>query len=178
MTGSLPWPLLGVLGASLLVSLATDLASRRILDVVTYPAFFLALGYRLFSEGLGTPETGLLSGLLGAPLASALFLVSALRGKMGWGDVKLMAVVGACFGWPLSLTALVFVSLCGALQAAVTLLWQGAVWETVSGLFRRLAVRARLASPAGVPDPERRIPYGLAIVAGAFWTVFWSRGQP
>lgn len=165
--------LTSVVGVALLASVATDLLFRRILDAVTYPALALGLGIRFFAEGLGDVEHGLLSGLLGAGLAAGMLAFLAWRGRMGWGDVKLMAVVGAVFGYPLALAALVFTSLVGALQAVVTLIWQGAVWDTLLGVGRRLAERLRLL-PGAVHEARRHIPYGVAIALGSLWAMWWE----
>lgn len=139
----------GGLGVVLAISVATDLATRRIPDAVTYPALALALVVRAVAEGPGDLESGFWSGLLGGGSALAGFSLLAWRGRMGWGDAKLMGVVGAALGYPLVLAALVFISLCGALQAVVTLVWQ------------------RGAS-------RRYIPYGVAIALGSFWAMWWQ----
>ncbi|MBX5483154.1 MAG: prepilin peptidase, partial [Myxococcaceae bacterium] len=101
--------------------------------------------------------------------------VLAWRGKMGWGDVKLMGAAGVVFGYPLALTALIFTSLAGALQAVVTLLWQGRFWETLSNWGRRWAVRARLLPKETKLGPARHIPYGVAIAVGCVWAMWWDR---
>ncbi len=168
-----------LLATALIVSVVTDLLTRRILDVVTYPAMALALVLRALLGGLGDFEQGFLSGLLAASGAAGLFAMLAGFGKgFGWGDVKLMGAVGACLGYPLILAALVFISLSGALQAAVTLLWHGAFWQTVSGALRRWAARARLAKEVGEELPRRHIPYGVAIALGSFWAMWWDRFRP
>jgi prepilin peptidase CpaA len=165
--------LTSVLGVALATSVATDLLWRRILDAVTYPALALALGIRLFVEGWGSSEAGLLSGLIGVLIGAGIFALFAWRGRMGWGDVKLMGVVGAVFGYPLVMAALVFTSLVGALQAAITLIWHGAVFDTMAAFGRRLAERARLL-PKAVEGARRHIPYGVAIALGSLWTMWWE----
>ena len=169
------WLLLAV---ALVVSVVTDLMSRRILDVVTLPTAALALGLRAFHEGLGDLEHGAISGLVGAAGAGLLFGVLALRKRgFGWGDVKLMIGVGAAFGYPLVMASLVFISLAGALQAVVTLLWQGTVWNTVSSMMGRLAVKVKLASATPDTGPGRHIPYGVAIALGSFWAMWWDHAN-
>ncbi len=162
-----------MLAVALGVSVVTDLLQRRILDVITYPCLLLALVLRLALVGVGGPEAGLLSGVLGGLLGGLLFVLAAWRGKMGWGDAKLMAAVGAIFGYPDVVALLVFVSLAGALQAVVSLLWQGAAWQTLRGAARRWAVRARLLVAEEAPFLQRKIPYGVAIAAGSVWALFW-----
>jgi prepilin peptidase CpaA len=166
-----------VLGVALLISVVTDVVSRRILDVVTLPAIAGALALRLVLQGVGDLEHGLVSGLVAGAGAAALFAPAAWRGRMGWGDVKLVAAVGATFGYPLVLAGLVFITLVGALQALVTLIWHGALWETVAGVLRRWAARLRVASRSAVAAPNRQIPYGVAIAVGSFWAMWWQRAS-
>lgn len=165
--------LISVAGVALFASVTTDLLWRRIFDAVTHPALALALGIRWATEGLGDADRGLLSGLCGAAISAAIFALLAWRGRMGWGDAKLMAAVGAAFGYPLAVAALVFTSLVGALQALVTLLWHGAVWDTLAVVGRRLGARLRLL-PEAVQGAQRHIPYGVAIALGSLWAVWWE----
>ena len=163
-----------VLTVALLVSVLTDLASKRIPNLVTLPMTAIALGLRAHLEGFGDIETGVVSGLVGGTGAGALFTVLALRGEsFGWGDVKLVAAVGTTFGFPLIMGALLFISLAGALQAIVALIWQGAVWDTLRGLALRWGKRLKGSS---TPEaPARRIPYGIAIAVGSFWAMWWDK---
>jgi prepilin peptidase CpaA len=168
-----------VLAVALVISVVTDLMSRRILDLVTFPTVVVALGLRAWGDGLGDPEKGAISGLIGAVGAFALFAMLAWRGRgFGWGDVKLMAAVGACLGYPLVMAALVFISLVGFVQALITLIWQGAVWETLFAAGERvgrfLKVKPR---PAGTTTARRTIPYGVAIALGSFWAMWWQWGS-
>ncbi len=167
----------GVLAGVLAVSLVTDLLWRRILDAVTYPALLLCLGLRTWGGGVGDAESGLVSGLIAAALGFVLFAVVAWRGRMGWGDAKLMAVVGAALGYPAVLAALVFVSLVGALQAVVTLLWHGQVWDTIATVGRRWAVKTRLLPKETNAAQTRHIPYGVAIAVGTAWAMWWEHSS-
>jgi prepilin peptidase CpaA len=164
-----------VLGVALVISVVTDLLSRRILDWVTFPAMVGALGLRWALQGWGDLEHGVLSGLVAGAAGAALFTPAAWRERMGWGDVKLVAAVGAAFGYPLGVAAIVFITLVGAVQALVTLIWHGVVWETLARSIRRVAQRARLAPAQVEAEPSRRIPYGVAIAVGSFWAMFWQR---
>lgn len=170
-----------LLAAVLVISVVTDLLSRRILDVLTYPAMAIALLARfVFSRGtfelhpaLGTIETGFVSGAVAALGSAAIFALFAWRGTMGWGDVKLIALVGAVMGFHLAQSALVRIALVGAVQAIVFLIWHGKTGETFGALLRRWAVKARLVSKDGAPETERQhIPYALAIAIGSFWAIW------
>ncbi|MFT3835764.1 MAG: A24 family peptidase [Myxococcaceae bacterium] len=166
--------LFGVLGVALLISVLTDIASRRILDLVTWPAMAICLLLRLWEEGLGDLEHGLVSGLVGVGGGAGLFaLLAAWKKSFGWGDVKLMAAVGAAFGYPLIMAGLLFVSLTGALQAVVSLIWQGAVWDTLRGLIVGLGKKLKLTKETET-QASRHIPYGVAIALGSVWAMWWD----
>ncbi len=166
-----------VLTVALVISVVTDVARRRILDLVTYPTMLVALGLRWAMAGPGDLESGLISGLAAGGGAGALFALSAWRGGgFGWGDVKLVAAVGAAFGYPLMMGGLIFISLAGFLQAIVTLMWDGAVWDTFRGVAARWGKRLKITKSA-VVAPARRIPYGVAIALGSFWAMWWDRSN-
>ncbi|MFL5344797.1 MAG: prepilin peptidase [Hyalangium sp.] len=166
-----------ILGAALVISVVTDVLRQRILDIVTYPLVVIALGVRLWSEGVGDLDTGLISGLVSGVGLAALLLPGALRGKMGWGDVKLMGGVGAVLGFPAVMAAGAFISLAGFFQAVVTIIWKGEVWDTLAAAGRRWAVRARLLRADTAPMTQRHIPYGVAIALGTFWAMWWQQSN-
>ncbi len=158
-----------VLALALVVSLVTDLRARRIYDLVTYPAMALALGLRVFLEGLGDLDVGLGSGVAGLVAAVGCFGAFAVSGKgLGWGDVKLAGVMGAALGFPRALTGVLLIAVVGALQAIVSLIWQGALSDTV----RRVLTKGGQGD--GVDTPQRHIPYGVAIALGSFWAMWWD----
>ncbi len=160
-------PALQVLvGVVALLSVLTDLRRQRLLDVVNYPSLAAALLLRLGHEGLGGLDEGLQSGVLGALALSALFVPFAAMGRLGWGDVKLLAVMGAALGLPLVPGLAIAVSLAGAAQ--------GALWAAKHG---QIAATMRQVVAPGTTSPEstRHIPYGLSIAVGAVCTVGWDR---
>jgi prepilin peptidase CpaA len=167
---ALLWTLLGI---ALLVSVVTDVLARKILDLVTLPTLGLALSARAYKEGWGDLERGALSGLVSALGAAAIFMVLAWKGRFGWGDVKLMAAVGAVFGYPTVMAAMIFISLAGAVQAVVTLMWQGEALSTVRAVGDRWLGAFRKGK-AVEGAPLRSIPYGVAIALGSFWAMWWQ----
>jgi prepilin peptidase CpaA len=164
-----------------LAGTVTDLRESRIPNRLTVAA---ALAGLLLN--------GLLFGLLGGTLgAAALGSVAALAGGgvcllvfgllgaihfMGFGDVKLMAAVGALLRWPLALVALVDVALAGGLVALGFALGRRRLRQVAGNLLRlgRRAVRPRRAGPA---LELHRVPYALAILLGTLWSVL-SRYLP
>ena len=160
--------LFALLALTLAVGVATDLKRRTIPDLLTYPAMAACLSLRLYFEGVGELTTGLLSGLAGLAASTLWFGAFALRKKgLGWGDVKLAAVMGAAFGMPLTVAAVAFVSLAGAFQAVVSLIWAGALSDTVRSV---LAPKSKGDSSL----PKRQIPYGVAIALGSAWAMWWD----
>jgi prepilin peptidase CpaA len=168
----------GVLSIALLVSVITDLTSRRIPDFITWPTALLALAFRLWRGGVGDLDTGFLSGLIAASGAGGLLALWAFRGKIGWGDVKLLFAVGAVFGYPLITGALIFISLCGALQAVVTLIWKGSVWSTTRRVLVTFGKRLKLTKGETSQEEPHYIPYGVAIALGSFWAMWWEQSNP
>ncbi|MFT3707615.1 MAG: A24 family peptidase [Archangium sp.] len=152
-----------LLALVLVIAVITDLRSRTIHDLVTYPALVAMLAIRFKFEGVGDEALGLLSGLAGAAIAGGWFGVFALRKSLGWGDVKLALVMGAAFGFPRVFLAVVFISLAGAFQAVVSLIWQGKLSDTVRGVLARDG-----------ETPKKHIPYGVAIALGSLIAMWWD----
>ncbi len=145
------------LGISLIyVSLLTaifviDLENQLVLDKVIYPGMALALAFSFFWPGLGVISS-LIGGAIGLAAMALPFII--YRRGMGFGDVKLGALVGLMSGYPLVFVALLLSVITGGLVAAillafkikkrsdpipfapflatsamVTLLWGQAIWQ-------------------------------------------------
>ena len=84
-------------------------------------------------------------------------------GKLGGGDVKLLAAVGLWFDFTGALWAILAVVLAGGLLALVVLILRAFGW---SEEMRRRVVLLR---------PRGGIPYGVAIAAGALITMALQR---
>lgn len=164
LTEQVLWPIIGL--ATVTVS-AFELRGHRPPSWISVLTLVVALVVRAALEGLGSVDAGLGSGLLGALGCAVPFSIFAFAGKRaGWGDVTLMAAVGAGFGVPRALAAVMLISLVGALVALFFI------------LRRRRSASVRGAdstegSRDGV-DSGRSIPYGVAIALGAAWAMVWS----
>jgi len=125
-----------------LVALAyIDLDTWLLPHEITWPLLAVGLASPIWNKQLTFPESA-----IGAAAGFALFAAVALFGErvlkretMGWGDVWLLAGIGAWLGWP----ALLPVVLLSAVQGAVV----GSVL---------LAVRSSRAPPAPAPPPADR----------------------
>lgn len=156
------------LSVALLIAVATDVRHRRIPNVLTVLTAALALAFRFWRHGLGdlSAETdGLLSGAVASVGSAMCFIPWALKGKMGFGDVKLVGAAGAVFGWPSAAAMLLFVSLAGFFQAILTLTWRKEMFSTLKQLVRK----------SDGPAPAQ-LPFSIAIALGCFWTMWWELG--
>lgn len=159
------WPLIGLCAVAAAVF---DVKKGSIPAVLAWAGLVLALVFRLALGGVGTIETGLLSGVLGALACAVPFGVLALSGpRVGWNDVKLLAAVGAGFGIPRALAAVLLISVVGALAAIFFVV-----------IKRRGSASVRAAESNAVPraavDSARSIPYGVPIALGALWAMVWA----
>jgi leader peptidase (prepilin peptidase)/N-methyltransferase len=103
--------------AALLAVSLIDLESRIIPDVISLPG----IGAGILCASLLMPEIGLKSSLLGIFagggllwILSEVYRVARKREGLGFGDVKLLAMVGAYLGWPGALFTIFFGSLIGS----------------------------------------------------------------
>jgi len=140
-----------VYGAILALILVTDLARRRIPNVIVYPAIALAAMTAFFTPGLD-PRSALAGGLVGF----AIYLVIALIGRvaygpgaLGMGDVKLATFIGLVAGFPLVIVAVVVAILS-------------------AGLTGLILIVTRLR---GRRDP---IPYAPFLIAGTAVAAIWG----
>jgi prepilin signal peptidase PulO-like enzyme (type II secretory pathway) len=104
-----------------------DLEQGLILNKVVYPGMVVALLLSLLPQSWLTHtiwltpviKPGIASAALGGGIGFALFLLIAIvsRGGMGWGDVKLAALIGLATGFPLVFVAIIMGAILGAIVA-------------------------------------------------------------
>jgi leader peptidase (prepilin peptidase)/N-methyltransferase len=147
-----------------------DLEHGLILNKVVYPSMVVALLLALIPQSWLTQEfwltpaikPGIASAALGGGIGFVVFLLIALvsRGGLGWGDVKLAALIGLATGSPLVFVAIIMAAILGgivavgllisrrrkrreaipfgpflALAAMVTLLWGSNILDWYLGLM-------------------------------------------
>jgi leader peptidase (prepilin peptidase)/N-methyltransferase len=137
-----------------IVLLVIDLEHRLILNKVVYPAMALALLLSiLFSFFLSPLDIvpGILEAAIGGGIGLVLFLLVVIvsRGGMGWGDVKLAALIGLVTGFPLIFVALLLAVIVGGL---------------VAGLLLTLKVKGR----------REAIPFAPFLSLAAIATLLWG----
>jgi leader peptidase (prepilin peptidase)/N-methyltransferase len=109
-----------------------DLEQGLILNKVVYPGMVVALLLALLPQSWLTQETwltqvikpGIASAALGGAIGFAIFLLITLvsRGGMGWGDVKLAALIGLATGFPLVFLAIIMGAILGGIVAVALLI--------------------------------------------------------
>jgi leader peptidase (prepilin peptidase) / N-methyltransferase len=163
------WVALGYFAfATSLVALAyIDLDTWLLPSQITWPLLALGLLSPLWNRGLPWRES-----LIGGAIGYALFAAVALFGEkilkrevMGWGDVWLLAGIGAWLGWQALLPVVLLSATQGALVGVVLLLL-GKTPDGNGNLTQPPAVDAPPADDDWVP-PKNAVPYGpfLALAA-------------
>jgi prepilin peptidase CpaA len=150
------------LTALLGVACATDVAKRRIPNIVVVAIFVLGLVEQWRLGGM----TGLLLALAVGAGFFALFFLPWAFGKMGGGDLKLFTAV-AVWITPAKLTSFVFYTALAAIPLAVLTY----VLHQVKGRDLVLATHG-----VDTPTPPRAtVPVAVAITCGALITLSpWS----
>jgi prepilin signal peptidase PulO-like enzyme (type II secretory pathway) len=123
------------------VAVVTDLWKGKIYNWLTLPLLLAAPVWHFMSRGL----PGLWFSLQGLGVVAILFAALCLIGggkATKFGDLKLMAVVGALGGMHFVLWALLFMSLSGPLVALPVLLRRGVLLYTVRNFGLNMAARA------------------------------------
>ncbi|WP_377890041.1 prepilin peptidase [Alkalihalobacillus sp. R86527] len=157
-----------ILVVTLLLSFYTDIRSRKILNIVTFPAMLVGLIYYTITlgfEGLLFSSAGLLVGFL-------LLFIPYLLGGMGAGDVKLLAAVGALTGVTFVLHSFVYTALVGGVIGLILLI-RRLEFKEISPLYL-LSFFYLLKNLTSGNDDKPRItfPYGVAITVGTLCTFF------
>lgn len=100
-----------------------DLERRLILNKVVYPSLAVALLSSVFLSQLPIVPS-ITQAVIGGSIGLILFLLIVVisRGGMGWGDVKMAALIGLVVGFPLVFVALLLAVLLGGLVAGALLL--------------------------------------------------------
>jgi leader peptidase (prepilin peptidase)/N-methyltransferase len=147
-----PTPLLAVrlvFACGLIVLAVTDLRERLLPNAVTYPGIAVGL-----AASLALPP-GLVSALVGAAgFAFVLWAIGEVVGRLmgrealGFGDVKMAAMIGAFLGWPLAVLTFALVGLVGtALAILIVIVARNRHYEIPLGTM--LAAAALVAAFRG-----------------------------
>jgi len=156
----------GFTAALLLVSVI-DLDHRFIPDEVSLPGILLGLGVSFLPGGPSPLEAAAGALLGGGVLWAVAWTYERLTGVegMGFGDVKLLAMIGAFLGWRAVPAVLVIASVTGSFAGVAAMLAPG-TRERRRRVVRRLGLRA-LAAALRRAARRTEIPFGPFLALGA-----------
>jgi prepilin peptidase CpaA len=156
-----------LLAATLITAAVTDLRSRRIPNLLTYPMMAAALACHFAASG----GAGVLFGLSGLALGIAVFIIPYAMGGMGAGDVKLMGAAGAALGANGVLTAAIYTGVIGGVYAVALMLvhrrQSREIFARYATTFKTLAFTGEfIPIPASENEKKPKLCYGVAIAMG------------
>jgi prepilin peptidase CpaA len=158
----------GAVIATGVVAIITDLATRRVPNVLTFGTAGVALIFALATKGWA----GLALALGGWAVGCALFLPWFLLGGMGAGDVKLLAGFGAWLGPGAAVWAALYAGVAGGPMALVVAAANGYLKKSFTNLwclltFWRVAGIQPLPTLTLRTAQSPRLPYAIPIAVGA-----------
>ena len=149
-----------VFGCALIVLFAIDLEHHLLPNAVTLPGIVVGLAFSFVTEpGWQASLLGILVG------GGVLYLIGETYYRirheegLGMGDVKMLAMIGAFIGWPLTLITLAMSSIAGSLVGVVLIATRrgGLKYALPFGTF--LALGAAAATALGAPLLDWYIAY-------------------
>jgi leader peptidase (prepilin peptidase)/N-methyltransferase len=139
-----------VFGCLLLVLFAIDLEHQLLPNVLTVPGIIAGF---LFST---VAEPGWMASLAGIVLGGGslwllyeVWLAIRREEALGFGDVKMLAMIGAFLGWRLMLLALVLASFAGSLIGLIILAARKGTMKSALPFGTFLAAGAAIAATLG-----------------------------
>jgi prepilin peptidase CpaA len=177
LQGSVPPLVLGCAAAFLFFAVESDLRSRRVPNLLTFPALFGAL---LVSPWFGA-TSGPSEAAAGAALGFALLVGPYAIGGMGAGDVKALMALGAWLGPEAILGAAAWALLAAGAFGLCLLALRGEVVAFASRWGRNLLGTLTLRRLTYEPPPAgsgaaHGIPFAVALAIGL--TAQWLGGSP
>ena len=139
-----------ILGCALIVLFAIDLEHQILPDAITLPGIVVGFAFSFFT-GVGWLPS-LLGILFGGGILWAMFeLWLRLRGieALGFGDVKMLAMVGAFLGWKLTFMTLLLGSFAGSIVGLALIAFRRGGMQTALPFGTFLALGAAAAAVFG-----------------------------
>lgn len=169
----------------------TDLTRRKIYNWITYPGILTALSLNTLGSLLQTralmseellwefgwiPLSESLTGLL---LCGFIMLVCFVLFRVGGGDVKFMAMLGAFLGPDRGLASILWTFYFGACVGLIILIWRVGITRMMLLIFRRIVSALAPTWVRPLKDDEQEqfhLPLFLApcVIAGVAVVLFLS----
>ena len=141
-----------VFSCAMIVLFAIDLEHQILPNVITLPGIVLGLAASVFlPPGWRSASIGVLVGGGVLWLVAEVYLRARGIEGMGMGDVKMLAMIGAFLGWPLTVLTLVGASFAGALVGVAVMVIGRKDWQYALPFGTFLAVGAVAAGLWGQP---------------------------
>lgn len=138
----------------LIVITFIDIDQMIIPDVISIPGIIIAIiaGMMFLTDPLNYDNLGIKGTIFGFLMGGGLFLLIAIlsKGGMGGGDIKLMALFGACLGWKAVLMVTFIGSLLGSIYGIILMIFKGKGRKT-------------------------KVPFGPFLAAGAVVCILYGR---
>jgi prepilin peptidase CpaA len=179
--------------AVVVIGMVIDFRTMKIPNWLTFPAAAVGIilnavyGYMLYGTGTGAGGQAL-DAFLGWCLGAGITVVFSLlpigsakdKEKLGMGDAKLMAAVGAFLGWKLALISFFYFCLSFGVISIVVLLkvvpWN-ALYFLLMSTFMGGGAKAAPTIDATKLNEQRKkpIPAGVAIAIGALLAIILEK---
>ena len=136
-----------------LVAVVTDMTQHKIYNWTTYPGMLIALVINAAGFGL----VDWYASLLGLLLCGLAMVACFVCFKVGGGDVKLMAMIGAALGYEQGLTVMLWTFVLGACMGIIVLIWRVGPWALMTQTLRHLMWTIRLGQFVPLTPEERAL---------------------
>jgi Flp pilus assembly protein protease CpaA len=158
----------------------TDFRWHKIYNWTTYPGMLTALVVHGLGSATGLaldPEhplsqwvgwIGLADSVAGLVACGCLMIVLFVFFRIGGGDVKLLAMLGAFLGWEKGIETLLWTFVLGGAVGLTVLIWRVGLWTLVARSFRHFWSTLRFGYLSRLTEEERRelqVPLFLAPAA-------------
>lgn len=157
---------LALLLSLLAVAAYTDIRWRKIYNWNVYPGIVLALGGNAIHSLRGLPAESWNStwGLVGFADSAAGFgacgiimLACFVFFRIGGGDVKAVAMMGAFLGLERGIQAMLWTFILGGALGLIVLIWRVGAWTIVVRSARQLLWVTRLGKYSPLSEAERKV---------------------
>jgi prepilin peptidase CpaA len=151
-----------------LVAALTDLRWHKIYNWTTYPGILTALAINAVGSGTGLAQQpdqpwsrwigwiGLADSAAGFAACGFLMVVLFVFFRIGGGDVKLLAMLGAFLGLERGIEALLWTFVLGGAVGLTVLIWRVGLWTLLARSFRHAWSTLRFGHLSSLTEEERQ----------------------
>ena len=133
------------------VATATDLWRHKIYNWTTYSGILAAL----VTSATSLSDTPLSQSVVGLSACGLVMLVCFVMFRIGGGDVKLIAMIGAFLGPEQGITAMLWTFVLGGCVGLIVLIWKVGALKLIGRTLRQMLYTLRLGSWNPLSDEEK-----------------------